>query len=465
VGAFCPAGYGPRATPDSDLVRIVDEHLPAFIERIEHDGDCLPGFVLDELEGLRSCGDFERGFVRLCCTRCGDELRVPFACKGRGICPSCVGRRMCETAANWVEGLLPEVPYRQWVLSFDSSFAVRLGYDAGALDLVCRSLARHIGRVVRRGVKKQHGLASVTALHPGLITVVQRFRSDLGLFVHLHVLVTDGAFEKSGGGVVFHPLSELDEVQLVHVVEAVAADLAKAGLEVDFDVDACLAVCTQLSLSTLAPTSSAPSTPEGLAVSAHGMSLHAASTVDGRDRKRLERLCKYLLRPAFAQQSVRLLADGRVRLELPRKGRAIDMTPEQFLGKLCALVPPPRFNMVRYAGVFANRHHLRPFIVPAVEPSARAGSQLALFDFVGKPMPLTDADAAVPTRMPARSWSWLLARVFSIDIETCPRRGCGGRLRLVEVVADPERIALYLHGARAPPAPSPPGQLGLSLSP
>src|SRR5450432_4284328 len=29
------------------------------------------------------------------------------ACKGRGICPSCMGRRMCQTAANLVEHVLP----------------------------------------------------------------------------------------------------------------------------------------------------------------------------------------------------------------------------------------------------------------------------------------------------------------------------------------------------------------------
>jgi len=35
------------------------------------------------------------------------------------------------------------------------------------------------------------GLASVVPLHGGVVTVVQRFRSDLGL-------VTDGAFEARG---------------------------------------------------------------------------------------------------------------------------------------------------------------------------------------------------------------------------------------------------------------------------
>ena len=53
----------------------------------------------------------------------------------------------------------------------------------------------------------------------------------------------------------------------------------------------------------------------GLVVHAHGMNLHAATTVDGRDRKRLERVCKYLLRPPFALDAVHLLPDGRVRLD------------------------------------------------------------------------------------------------------------------------------------------------------
>jgi hypothetical protein len=37
---------------------------------------------------------------------------------------------------------------------------------------------------VRRAVKERHGLGSVEPLHAGVFMVVQRFRSDLGLFVH-----------------------------------------------------------------------------------------------------------------------------------------------------------------------------------------------------------------------------------------------------------------------------------------
>ena len=75
-----------------------------------------------------------------------------------------------------------------------------------------------------------------------------------------------------------------------------------------------------------------------------------------------------------------------------------------------------------------------------------------------------DRDFALPDDSPTSSprprriaWAKLLARVFAIDITRC--RKCGGRMRVLEVVSDADAIARILHGARAPPAPPPPGQL------
>ncbi len=77
--------------------------------------------------------------------------------------------------------------------------AVRLGYDAPLLAAIAGRLARAVMQDMRRSAK-QHGLASVAALHAGVFTVVQRFRSDLGLYVHLHCLVTGGAYEEQNDG-------------------------------------------------------------------------------------------------------------------------------------------------------------------------------------------------------------------------------------------------------------------------
>src|SRR5437867_10876593 len=63
------------------------------------------------------CGVLARGFLRIACDTCRLDRVVAFSCKSRGICPSCGGRRMADTAAHLVDRVIPDVPVRQWVLS------------------------------------------------------------------------------------------------------------------------------------------------------------------------------------------------------------------------------------------------------------------------------------------------------------------------------------------------------------
>ena len=49
-----------------------------------------------------------------------------------------------------------------------------------------------------------------------------------------------------------------------------------------------------------------------------GFDLHANVWVAANDRAGLERLCRYVLRPPFAQERLRLRSDGRVGLKLKR---------------------------------------------------------------------------------------------------------------------------------------------------
>jgi hypothetical protein len=109
-----------------------------------------------------------------------------------------------------------------------------------------------------------------------------------------------------------------------------------------------------------------------------------------------------------------------------------------------------RFSLPdRYYGVLASHHRLREHVIP--RPAAPPPPQLPL-DFA------LSSDPAESSPRPRRiGWAKLLARVFAQGITRC--RKCGGRMRVLEVVSDPDAIARILHGARAPPAPPPPGQL------
>jgi hypothetical protein len=87
--------------------------------------------------------------------------------------------------------------------------------------------------------------------------------------------------------------------------------------------------------------------PAPMLVSAFDMHLHAAVTVDGRDRRRLERVCRYLLRPTFARDAVTRTTDCNVRVDFkaPRRSGAsyAEKTLDTFLARLCALVDLPTF--------------------------------------------------------------------------------------------------------------------------
>jgi hypothetical protein len=109
----------------------------------------LPRFVRKELEGYLDCGLLCRGFAHVTCEGCHERRLVAFACKGRGFCPSCLGRRMASTAANLVECVLPPSPLRQWVLTVPYAWRSRLAYDGALLGVVTRVFVRHGARVLR----------------------------------------------------------------------------------------------------------------------------------------------------------------------------------------------------------------------------------------------------------------------------------------------------------------------------
>lgn len=114
--------------------------------------------------------------------------------------------------------------------------------------------------------------------------------------------------------------------------------------------------------------------------------------------------------------------------------------------------------MTRYYSVLANRHHLRARILPPSRVPT-PGQQLDLdLDLASA---ANDGDAATSCASPRRlGWANLLARVFAVDVTVC--RKCGGRMRILDVVRDPDEIARILLRARAPPRPPrhhPPGQI------
>ena len=91
--------YARREPENTALHQVVSAHLESFL-RYTRDSykRPLPRYVELEFRRFVRCGVLRWGLSRLRCPRCGKDMLVAHSCKGRGICPSCGGRRMAATA-------------------------------------------------------------------------------------------------------------------------------------------------------------------------------------------------------------------------------------------------------------------------------------------------------------------------------------------------------------------------------
>nr|MBK7070552.1 transposase [Deltaproteobacteria bacterium] len=376
-------GGGHLHVGDRDPVRdgvvhgLVHDHFAAFAEQMQEGGRPLPRYVVAEFEAFLRCGVLACGFMRARCPGCGHDRLVAFSCKHRGVCSSCGGRRMSETAARQCDRVLPAVPYRQWVLSLPWELRMPVARDTALLNAVSRVFFEEVREWLRQAAA---GTPTGARREGAAVTYVQRFGGSLNLNPHLHVLVADGVFvcREDGSSPEFMatPAPTSDDLRgvIARVIarletiarrrgqrEAVDADdedgmegLRRAaggrGTFARVDEKGARDDGSEADERALAPMLVAS---RGLVAEMGGFNLHAGVRVEADDRSALERLCRYMARPAVAAGRVTRLPDGNVayRVKSPRSAGATHrvMSPMEFMVRLSALVPPPRTPLVRYA--------------------------------------------------------------------------------------------------------------------
>ncbi|WP_437321970.1 transposase [Sorangium sp. So ce385] len=184
-----------------------------------------------------------------------------------------------------------------------------------------------------------------------------------------------------------------------------------------------------------------------------GFTSHAATRAGAHHAAAREALLRYVLRPPIAKERVEPQQDGLVRLSLKRAFAdgtvAVDMDPLSLLCRLAAIVPPPRFHTVKYAGVLASASRPRWRAI-ASDRALRSHKSLRR----RTKTPLRNASVAAIGRSTNRAE--LLRRTFAIDVLECP--ACKGRMKLVAMVTEPRNIARFLSALGEPtdvPARSP----------
>jgi hypothetical protein len=468
-----PKTYQRRTPETTALYAIVRDNLETFLDdaSARHEsGAGYPRFVEREFRRYLGCGILAMGFARLRCPSCGFERLVAFSCKGR-LCPSCWARKAADTAAHLVDRVLPEAPYRQWVLTFPWELRFLLAMDRKFLSEMLRGFLRTLFAWQRlRG-----RLAGIPDGQPGAVTFIQRFGGILNLNPHFHSLLLDGLFTEGPADLlVFRPLppptDEDIELLTVRLAERLGT-LARRRMEQaeldppwDQDDDAHVLASNAEALRTPGPRQQldlgSPSSEnrKPLCAKVDGFSLHAARTVAANDREGLERLCRYGLRSPLSQERLSVDSDGQVRYQLSKPwfdGRTeIVFEPIAFLRRLAALIPAPYTNLNRYHGIFANRSRFRNRLPPP--PTADDVLEASSGDDTRSTAEVEEKGAydSPHQKRPRRLvWAHLMRRVLDIDVLTCPK--CAASMVIIAFLTDPSVLTRILDHLKLP-STSPP---------
>lgn len=388
---------------------------------------------------------------------------------------------MAESAVYLVDELIPLVPVRQFVVTFPPPLRLWLARSAELATTVCAKVIECLNRHLQRESGVGAGLT-------GCVVFMQRFGSAANLNVHLHIIALDGAYEKKSTGRLkfYNTIAPTKEstTKLVHDIAKrinnhllrkgylehhedlvllgnteeifacnndelhLPAQAASVGHRIAFGPNAGKPVRRLKLGNSLWPSEDDVEVSSDACVNVGGYSVHAATAVKLYERDRLERLVRYMARPAIADERLSVLPNGDIKLKLKTPWRdgteSILFTPSEFIERLIALIPIPRFHLTRYYGVLAARSEHRKSL-----PDRPERKEAMDEDSPPQQPPLLNKKRG-KKRV---GWAALLKRTFKIDVLQCHK--CGSRMQLVDVVLHAALIATTLKAIgvspRAPP--------------
>jgi hypothetical protein len=158
-----------------------------------------------------------------------------------------------------------------------------------------------------------------------------------------------------------------------------------------------------------------------------------------------------MCRPPVALERLKLLSDGRLLYRLKKHWRDgtshIIFEPSEMMERLAALVPAPRFNLIRYSGVLAPSAAWRSLIIPK-ETITETETALRKSKWESG-----ETVKDLPHRRRRYAWAELLKRVFAVDVLKCDH--CGGRMRIICAVNPPDAVRKILDCIGLPSRPPP----------
>ena len=430
--------YRARQPKASPLWQCLTRHFDAFLadyeERYQPHYGFLRPVIPDVVRKFLDCGDLEHGFARVRCDHCNHEYLLAFSCKGRWFCPSCHQKKVQLFGALLCETILLRVPHRHYVLGIPKMLRPYFRHDRDLLKDLCHIAHECLVEYMQTVLDLPEGI-------PGIVMAIHTFGEYLDFHPHLHALVADGLFVRSG---LFYVLPDVGLKPLEKLFRA------------------------RLIMFLVAKGLLAPERARMLQSWKHsGFNVYHSRRVLPKERENLERLAQYIIRNPFSVEKMQVnQPDGDViyrsamNARLHRNFSATNIggsafggevfSPCDFIAAITQHIPDKSFQLVRYYGWYSNK--MRGQRDMRVAEEAKAASNA---------VQIIDVSEHKPRRIPSAKWRELIKKVWEADPLLCPK--CQKEMRIVSLIDDRkviERIlrhlGLWKQGVRVSPARAPP---------
>jgi len=338
--------------------------------------------VIEAVNKMLGCGDPENGFAEYRCVTCGKGRRkVPFTCKSK-FCVKC-GKVYVDKWVNKEVGAIIEVAHRHIVFTIPEEFRSFIFWNR-RLSKVLSDTAAKVMLEMIASHKEFKGVM------PGIVAVVHTFGRDLKFNPHVHMLLTEGGFDrcKVWQNISFFCYEVLRKKWQYHLCKELRRCVKSRKRELNRIIDKLYQERKE------------------------GFYVHAERKMkSARDAARY--IGRYLARPAIAEWRIEKFDDTEVVFwykdhETGKKVQVI-MEVERFIGRLISHIPPKSFKMVRKYGLYSVR-------LKKLTMRMWARARQLLFDFTDKVFSVR------------KSFRQRLIESFGKDVLKCPC--CGSEMEL-----------------------------------
>jgi len=285
------------------------------------------------------------------------------------------------------------VPHRHVVLSIPKILRRYFLYD--------RKLLSGLSRCGWESLKEFYtaGVCDLKAI-PGAVIAIQTFGDFPDRFhPHLHILVSDGCFHKSGMFSVF-PAVDTNAIEQIFRYKVLKMLLSKGKITQDMI----------MLLDKWRHT---------------GFNVFAGKRILPRQEKSMENLAGYIIRASFSQERMTYHREkGQVEYQSKDGSQVKTFDALEWLAAMCSHVPNKGEQMARYYGYYSN---------------VARGKRKKTGDDDNIPCILEPELSDQEFR---RNWARLIQKIYEVDPLVCPK--CSGEMRVIAFIEDKDVIKKIL---------------------